>query len=209
DQHRDAGEPALIVGIVREVASTCRIDDRRVYVAGLSAGAAMAVVLGTAYPDVFAAVGAHSGLPYAAAHDMPSAFAAMHGGAPVAGVAANPRASRTALRTPTIVFHGDADHTVQARNGAAIVDAAAHGRAEETQLRMSAQENGHAAGRGYVRTVYTDAAEHPIVEHWVVRGAGHAWSGGSQKGSFTDPAGPDASAEMVRFFYRQQRRSLS
>ena len=197
DQGRDRGEPSLIAGITREVASNYRVDERRIFVAGLSAGAAMAVILGATYPELYAAVGAHSGLPYGAAHDMPSAFGAMKGGATLAGVL------KAGNSLPTIVFHGDRDHTVNARNGAAIVEQATAGRPDEPHLRASVHDGAAADGRTYRHTVYADAANRPIVEHWVLHGAGHAWSGGSPNGSFTDVGGPDASAEMIRFFYSQ------
>ena len=208
DQGRDSGEPAIIAGITREVASQYRIDERRIFVAGLSAGAAMAVILGTTYPELYAAVGVHSGLPYAAAHDVPSAFSAMKGGAGVG--APMPFASLRAPQpqivytVPTIVFHGDGDQTVAASNGAAIVRAAV-AVSEQHSLRMTTQEGVTTAGRTYSRTVFADAGEDVVVEHWILHGAGHAWSGGSPSGSFTDSAGPDASAEMIRFFYAQKR----
>jgi len=150
----------------------------------------MAVVLGATYPDVFAAVGAHSGLPYGVAHDVPSAFGAMKGGG----------AERVdgALTIPTIVFHGSRDATVHARNGAAIVEQATLAR--EHELRVHLHTGQSADGSPYRRTVYTDAAGNAVVEHWVVSGAGHAWLGGDARGSFTDAKGPDASAEMIRFF---------
>jgi poly(hydroxyalkanoate) depolymerase family esterase len=196
DQGRDRGEPAILAGIAREIGAHYRIDERRIFVAGLSAGASMAVILGVTYPDVFAAVGAHSGLPYGAANDMPSAFAAMKGGnANRAGTSnsAGPCA-------PVIVFHGDRDTTVDARNGAAIVAHATNGRFGDDEPRVSTETDTVPGGRAYTRTIYADERDGAVVEHWVLHGAGHAWSGGSASGSFTDPSGPDASAEMVRFF---------
>lgn len=209
DQARDSGEPALIAGIAREVVSRHGADPRRVFVAGLSAGAAMAVVLGETYPEVFAGVGAHSGLPYASAHDIPSAMAAMKGGRsglpglrglPVASATPGKRAGQA---VPIIVFHGDRDHTVQPTNGAEIVQ-----QALDVHLREAGDLNLHAftesgvspGGRRYSRTVHTDADGHACIEAWTVHGAGHAWSGGHSSGSYTDGAGPDASAEMLRFF---------
>ena len=193
DQQRDQGEPSLIVGIVRDIAAHHRVDARRVYVAGLSAGAAMAVILGAAYPDVFAAVGAHSGLPYAAAHDMPSAFGAMNGQRTGARRPAPPA-------VPTIVFHGDQDHTVAASNGVAIVDHAVRTAPRAGAVQSSTQSGTTADGSRFQRSVHSDAAGTPLVEHWVLHGAGHAWSGGSAAGSYTSTRGPDASAEMLRFF---------
>ena len=197
DQGRDQGEPAILAGIAREIAANYRVDERRIFVAGLSAGASMAVILGVTYPEVFAAVGAHSGLPYGAASDMPSAFAAMKGGkANGAGTS-----STAGPGAPVIVFHGDRDTTVDARNGAAIVAQAMNARVGAGSPPASTDTGAGPGGRAYSRTVYADGTgDGAVVEHWVLHGAGHAWSGGSPSGSFTDPAGPDASAEMVRFF---------
>jgi poly(hydroxyalkanoate) depolymerase family esterase len=212
DQDRDRGEPSLIAGITREVVASHRVDARRVFVAGLSSGAAMAVILGATYPDIYAAVGAHSGLPYGAAHDMPSAFAAMKRSTGLAGMlkrtgsgAARAAAAAGARGVPTIVFHGDRDQTVDAENGAEIVDQAVRGHADEARLQARTRQGAAAGGRHYSHTVYADAAAQPVVEQWVLHGAGHAWSGGSPQGSFTDRGGPDASAEMIRFFYSQPR----
>lgn len=210
DQDRDRGEPSLIAGITREVAANYRVDQGRIFVAGLSAGAAMAVILGATYPELYAAVGAHSGLPHGAAHDMPSAFGAMKGRGSAAG-RFNHRATARSPRCdvgqgmPTIVFHGDRDHTVHARNGAAIVEQATAGHMDEPRLRASVHEGVATGGRTHRHTVYADAASRPVVEQWELHGAGHAWSGGSSSGSYTDVAGPDASAEMIRFFYSQPR----
>lgn len=190
DQGRDRGEPSILAGIAREIAAGYRVDPRRIFVAGMSAGGAMAVVLGATYPDLFAAVGAHSALPYGVAHDVHSAFGAMKGG--------GAERIETALTIPTIVFHGSRDATVHARNGAAIVEQATLAREKELVMR---QQSGQSPdGSSYRRTIYTDAAGNAVVEHWVVSGAGHAWSGGDARGSFTDAKGPDASAEMIRFF---------
>ena len=193
DQRRDGGEPAILAGIVADVGGAYRVDPARVYVAGLSAGAAMAVILGQTHPDVFAAVGAHSGLPVGAAHDVGSAFVAMYSGRSKSARAAVPGAAGPR----TIVFHGDEDSTVVARNGEAIV---AHAVAGDVPLTSTPPERASAQGRDYTRTVYADADGQPRVEQWLLHGGAHAWSGGSKAGSYTDPTGPDASAEMVRFF---------
>ncbi len=209
DQLRGAGEPSLIAGIVREVAQAHGADLRRIFVAGLSAGAAMAVVLGETYPDLFAAVGAHSGLPYGSAHDIPSAMAAMKGGRSglpglqaVPGDASAPR-RKAVQAVPVIVFHGDRDHTVQAANGGQIVQQAqdTHGaQGAGSALRASTQTGVAPGGGRFSRTVHVDAAGQGWIEHWTLHGAGHAWSGGHASGSYTDGTGPDASAEMLRFF---------
>ena len=209
DQLRDSGEPSLIAGIVRDVAARHGVDTRRIFVAGLSAGAAMAVILGETYPELFAGVGAHSGLPYRSAHDIPSAMAAMKGGrSGIAGLKAAPVSEAATRRpigqaVPTIVFHGDQDHTVQQANGIEIVQQAKHahaGHEPDRSLRDSTERGTSPGGRSFSRTVHVDPAGRPCVESWTVHGAGHAWAGGSVSGSYTDPNGPDASAEMVRFF---------
>ncbi|HSI56197.1 MAG TPA: PHB depolymerase family esterase [Ideonella sp.] len=206
DQLRDRGEPSLIAGIVREVAASHAVDAQRIFVAGLSAGAAMAVILGETYPELFAAVGVHSGLPYRVAHDVPSAFAAMKGSAgtgPLQGAAARP-APGLRQAVPTIVFHGDQDSTVDRRNGVAVLAQAQAAHAQQAPLRVSEQRGRVPGGRAYQRTVYSDAGGRPLLEDWLLHGAGHAWSGGSASGSYTDGAGPDASADMLRFFLAQR-----
>jgi poly(hydroxyalkanoate) depolymerase family esterase len=184
-QRRGRGEPALLAGMTREVMARYAIDPQRVYVAGLSAGGAMAAILGDAYPELFAAVGVHSGLPTGSATDVKSAFAAMKGGAAVAATGGSP---------PTIVFHGDRDTTVHPVNGERVLAASAGAAGADTERARSAN------GRSYTRRVYRDGAGRVVAEHWAVHGAGHAWSGGSARGSYTDAKGPDASAEMLRFF---------
>jgi poly(hydroxyalkanoate) depolymerase family esterase len=209
DQQRGAGEPSLIAGIVAKVARHHDADPHRIFVAGLSAGAAMAVVLGETYPELFAGVGAHSGLPYGSAHDIPSALAAMKGGRsarsgpksiPGVGAAASRRLEHA---VPVIVFHGDRDHTVQQCNGAHIAQHASDAydaQAGNRALQISTQSGVALGGQKFSRTVYTDADRQARIESWTLHGAGHAWSGGHASGSFTDGNGPDASAEMVRFF---------
>lgn len=185
-QARDRGEPALIAGMVRQVMAGQAIDPQRVYVAGLSAGGAMAAILGETYPDVFAAVGVHSGLAAGAAQDLPSAMAAMKNGQ------ATQRANGSGK--PTIVFHGDADPTVNIRNArnvlSASVGAASSAGGESSRVSGS---------RSATREIFKGPDGRVLAELWVVHGAQHAWSGGGQ-GSYTDPSGPDASAEMLRFF---------
>jgi poly(hydroxyalkanoate) depolymerase family esterase len=185
-QGRGRGEPALLAAMVAEVVAEHAIDASRVYVAGLSAGGAMAAILGDAYPDVFAAVGVHSGLPTGSATDVNSAFAAMQGGGSVAG--------SPTPRPPTIVFHGDQDSTVHPVNGERV--ATAHGPQDEPQTERVQGDN----GRAYTQHTWRDTQGRVVAEHWVVHGSGHAWSGGSPSGSYTDPKGPSATDEMLRFF---------
>jgi poly(hydroxyalkanoate) depolymerase family esterase len=188
DQLRDKGEPALIAGITRQIMGDFTVDSTRVYVAGLSAGGSAAAIMGSAYPDLYAAICVHSGLPCGAAKDMPSAFAAMRQGGP-------PREGRR-HPLPTIVFHGDRDHTVSPVNGDQVIAQSKAG----AELHLTTSHGRSSGGISYTRTVQADASGRPILEQWVLHGAGHAWSGGSPAGSYTDPEGPDASREMLRFF---------
>lgn len=197
DQGRATGEPALLAGLTQQLIRQYAVDPQRVFVAGLSAGAAMAVILGATYPDLYAAVGAHSGLPYRAARDMGSAFAAM-GGNPAPPDAGTGIDTQAAAVVPLIVFHGDADSTVAPANGQALVKQAVAAAGKSLPQTQAERVGGN--GRSATRSVYTTALGKPLVEYWQIHGAGHAWSGGSTAGSYTDPQGPDASAEMLRFF---------
>jgi poly(hydroxyalkanoate) depolymerase family esterase len=189
DQQRDRGEPSLIAGITRQIMRDFSVEPGRVYVAGLSAGGAAAAIMGSAYPELYAAVGVHSGLACGAARDMPSAFTAMRqGGAPHHGGAKQP--------VPTIVFHGDRDTTVNPVNGDQVIAQSKAG----SDLRSTVSRGQAPGGISYTRMVDCDDSGHPMLEHWVLHGAGHAWSGGSPAGSYTEPQGPDASREMIRFF---------
>jgi poly(hydroxyalkanoate) depolymerase family esterase len=199
DQQRDDGEPSLIAGITREVIARYNADPRRVYVAGLSAGGAMAAIMGHTYPDLYAAIGIHSGLAYAAARDIPSALAAMRG----RSLRSDPRCGESTFQAvPTIVFHGDLDTTVHSRNGAQVIAQATPTGDDLVTPAFAPQsvERGEASGRRYTRTTQADASGKTALEHWLVHGAGHAWSGGSVNGSYTDPRGPDATRAMLRFF---------
>lgn len=192
DQVRGAGEPALIAGIVRTILRDHPVDPARVYIAGLSAGASASNVIAAAYPDLFAAAGVHSGVPAGAAHNAASAFIAMQQGAP---------GDRPAVAVPTIVFHGDADTVVNPRNGRYVE---ARTLAAHPRLRRIEKRGRTPGGRSYTVTVHRGANGKSCCEHWVIEAAGHAWSGGHPAGSYTDPAGPDASRQMVRFFLRHR-----
>lgn len=192
DQRRDQGEPAILAGLARKVAAEHCVPLGKTFVAGLSAGAAMAVILGETYPDVFAAVGAHSGLPGGAAKDVPSAFMAM------AGNGGDPKPLAGTTPVPTIILHGTADTTVCPVNGEQI---ARRVLALGPRQTLQSENRGQAGGRVYRRTVTKDSAGAPLVEHWEIEGLGHAWSGGFARGSYTDAQGPDPSAAMVRFFF--------
>jgi poly(hydroxyalkanoate) depolymerase family esterase len=195
DQQRGRGEPALIAGITREVMRNYAVDSRRVYIAGLSAGGATAAIMGEAYPDLYAAIGVHSGLACGAASDMPSAFAAMQGG----GMNRATRAERSEAQrrvVPAIVFHGDRDTTVNPRNADAVVTQSARA----ATLEIRAEDGQVPGGYSFSRMLHAAPDGRTVIEQWVVHGAGHAWFGGSPAGSYTDPHGPDATREMLRFF---------
>ncbi len=195
-QKRGAGEPSIIAGITREIAAAYNIDAGRVFVAGLSAGGAMAAVMAATYPELYAAIGVHSGLPYRSASNVASAFAAMRGNAvPRGRRSRKPRAAADdSPRMRTIVFHGDADNIVHSSNAAGIVGASKRGESIE---RAESRSSG---GQAYTRTLIRAESGIVVVEDWLLHGSGHAWSGGSADGSYTDPNGPDASREMLRFF---------
>ncbi len=212
DQQREQGEPALIAGITRQVCADYAIDAQRVFVAGLSAGGAMAVIMAITYPELYAAVGCHSGLPYGAAHDVSSALAAMGRAVkPLLRAGTAPTIAVPGARVlPLIVFHGDQDTTVHPRNTDELIDQWLMLHAGKLPLAASAQsptpiiqraQGG--AGHAYTRTIYPDGDGQTLIERWLIHGANHAWSGGSPDGSFTSPREPDAARQMLRFFLAQ------
>jgi poly(hydroxyalkanoate) depolymerase family esterase len=189
DQRRDHGEPSMIAGITRLIIGEYAIDRNRVYVAGMSAGGAAAAIMGDAYPDLYAAIGIHSGLPCGSATDLQSALAAMkHGGTgSVQGFA---------RLVPAIVFHGSEDRTVHPDNADAVIGQLVAANPMVTSVQEGRVPGGHA----YRRVLHANPAGKTMLEQWVIHNGGHDWSGGSKEGSYTDPLGPDASREMVRFF---------
>ena len=205
DQARGSGETALLAGLVADVAGAYTVDPKRVFAAGISSGAAMAVILGATYPDVFAAIGVHSGLEYEAATDVSSALQAEQSGGPAPktqGDAAFGAMGARARAVPVIVFQGDADPTVNVVNGQQTID-----QWNETDTRASATigppvaTQGSAGGKSFAHTTYSDGkTTRSMLELYVVAGLAHAWSGGSTSGTFTDPNGPDATSLVWQFF---------
>jgi poly(hydroxyalkanoate) depolymerase family esterase len=205
DQARGKGEAALLTGMVEAVVREHQLDRRSVYVAGLSAGGAMAAILAHAYPDVYAAAGVHSGLAPGAAGNVMAAMSVMRSGQSSA-VAMPPRGSEGPV-VPVIAFQGDADSTVNPRNGEQLLDAllrqaVAEKALSDAQTQAPEVSAGQSpGGQRFTRSEYRDAKGRVIAEYWELHGAGHAWAGGSPDGSYTDPQGPDASAAMLRFFF--------
>ena len=194
DQERGTGEPSIIAGITRQVMRDYAVDAARVHVAGLSAGGAAAAIMGQTYPDLYASIGVHSGLACGAARDLPSALDAMKRGSGSSRLRRPAGASRRTM--PAIVFHGDRDDVVSPRNAEDVV-------AQLTQNTglVARSETAHDADSyPYRRTSFADGSGRCVVEQWTLLGAGHAWSGGSRAGTFTDRRGPDATGEMMRFF---------
>jgi poly(hydroxyalkanoate) depolymerase family esterase len=202
---RGHGEPALIAGVTQKVVAEYTVDETRVCVAGLSSGGAMAVILGRTYPDLFTAVGCHSGLAHGSATDLYGAMLAMRNGADLDALTK----TVPGKSVPIIVFHGDMDSTVHVKNSASVVQQSIDGYAaqvtherEKFEMALS-EETGETTGRGFTRNIHRGKAGEIVAEQWTVHGTGHAWSGGSRRGSYTDTNGPDASEEMMRFFMRR------
>lgn len=201
-QLAEGGEPMLLVGLTRQIAHEHGVDERRIYVAGMSAGGAMAVILAQAYPGVYAAVGVHSGIPTGAAHDLLSALRTMNSG-PSDAWTGEPGHSQA---VPTIVFHGDRDRTVHPLNADAVMAQALRrigGYPRAADVRSSGPTP-MAGGREVTLTTHRRRQGPSHAELWIVHGSGHAWTGGSAEGSYTDESGPDASREMLRFFLTQR-----
>jgi poly(hydroxyalkanoate) depolymerase family esterase len=208
-QTRERGEVAVIGTMTHAVIQSRGIDPQRVYIAGLSAGGAMAALVAAAYPETFAAVGVHSGLPPGAASNLPEGLAVMRAGRG-GNASVGPKgvvASAAELPVPAIVFHGDRDHTVHPRNGEQVIEAVLKAHVESASGSGPHIEQGESTrGRRYTRSTHRSGTGQLIAEHWVLHGAGHAWSGGQTAGTYTDAQGPNASREMLRFFLEQARR---
>lgn len=199
-QGRGGGEPAWIAGLARAVAEEHGADPARVYLVGISAGGAMAVATAAAYPELFAAVGVHSGVPHGAAADVQGALRLMRHGPPDAAAVAPRVAAAMAGRlrlVPAVLFHGAADAVVHPANQDALAGQwLALARAAGNPLAPDPPAPGRAEP---MPSRFRDGAARVLLEVWRVEGVGHAWSGGSPRGSYTHPGGPDASREMLRF----------
>jgi poly(hydroxyalkanoate) depolymerase family esterase len=208
DQERERGEPSMIADMTRRIMDAYSIDKSMVYVAGLSAGGAMAVIMANTYPDIFAAAAIHSGMPYNAARSLFSALSAMKHGPRSRwhdGLGLHQQTEETAPAVPMIVFHGDADRVVHPMNGEHVIkQAVAAGTESDPVAVTTVVEQADPEMRSYTRTIFHDEGGRNMAEQWVIHGSGHAWSGGSSDGSFTDPNGPDATGEMMRFFYQHR-----
>lgn len=196
-QQRESGEPAAILALVDEVALRYPIDRERIYVAGLSAGGAMAAILAERAPDVFAAAGIMAGVALHASHDVPSALAAMHGRngfGPSVRAAAQPTLPPSAYeRLRVSIWTGRDDRTVVPGNGARL--------AAQFRTLLALADDGRTEHRADADvTRWMDATGRARIESWSLFAMGHAWSGGSFRGSHTDPRGPRASDEMMAFF---------
>ncbi|TXH68240.1 MAG: PHB depolymerase family esterase [Thiothrix sp.] len=197
NQQANRGEPALIAGLTQAIIQSYHVDPKRVYIAGLSAGGAMASIMGATYPDLYAAVGVHSGLAAGSATNVIAALAAMRQGSrSVQALGQNPGF------VPTIVFHGDQDQIVNLKNAEQVFAQAkqrleasndAYFNTEQTTLNPP-------SSRAYTRMQMKDEDGQTQIDYWLVHGAGHAWSGGDIQGSYVDPTGPNASEAMLRFF---------
>ncbi|WP_037472021.1 extracellular catalytic domain type 1 short-chain-length polyhydroxyalkanoate depolymerase [Simplicispira psychrophila] len=219
NQRRGQGELGLMVAMLHDVMARHPVDAQRVYAAGISAGGAMAALLAREYPELFAAIGVHSGLQAGAADNMMAALSAMNNGAKL-GPQAQPTAHPSGAEQPAlIVFHGDADTTVHVKNGQQLVEAALQAAlGEQGTVQHETLHGQSSAGQGFTRTMYRAAppadapADSPqgadvLAEHWVLHSAGHAWSGGNARVSQTDARGVSATQEMLRFFLEHARTS--
>lgn len=220
NQRRDGREPRRITALID--AMDVPVDRQRVYALGLSAGGAMAVILGTVYPDVFAAVGVHSGVGFAAAANTACALKIL-GDAPPRVEARGRLAYLHQPRhriVPTMILHGRADDTVDPRHAEGLVrelarrndfiddgdggnhsfDAAPDATLADPGPCRGDSESSPCYAHELKR--YTDRDGRAVLQQVMVDRLGHAWSGGREGHRYADPAGPDAGAMFWRFFDR-------
>ena len=200
DQGRGGGEPAVIAALTLHAIAACRANPARVYIAGISAGGAAAAIIAAAYPELYVAVGVHSGLARGNITTIGGALSAMRNGT-------GPRTvGKTTRPQPMIIFHGDQDGVVHPSNAMGFLNHLQRsGPGPLVRRSYCGQSTG---GRDFTRALYRTSSGEVLLEDWTVHGSGHAWSGGTPAGSHTDPAGPDASREMVRFFLARKRAAV-
>lgn len=197
DQKRGQGEAAMVAGLTRQTIKAGKANPARVYIAGISAGGSAAAVIAAAYPDLFAAIGVHSGLAAGKVHSLGGALSAMKNGIE------NGPTGRTTRAIPTIVFHGDKDTVVHPSNAGGFL---IHLQRSSPLSIVSTTETGCSdGGRAFTRTIHRHGRGEALLEDWTVHGSAHAWSGGRPAGSHTDPAGPEASRAMIHFFLAHKR----
>jgi poly(hydroxyalkanoate) depolymerase family esterase len=199
DMQRGAGEPAIIAGITDWVQQHYTVDAQRTYIAGFSAGAAMAAVMGATYPDRYAAIGVGSGIQYGGSNLDPVQ----------AGQNAYKAMGSFARPMPTIIFHGGQDKIVPVANADKLVkqwqttadladDGAVNGTIPAAPVKTLSQQS--AGGQAYTVNRYDDGHGVEFVQYWLVPDMDHAWSGGCACTAYSDPAGPDETAAMYEFF---------
>lgn len=213
-QMRESGEPSLLAAITTQVSASHKADSNRTYVAGISAGGAMAIVMGVTYPDLFAAIGVSAGLEFKAAVTVEGGLTAMKQGGPdpaaqgLLAFRAMGDKAHARRRMPVIIFQGDADPFVNPANAEQVIQQWATTNAylsnkkpaSDVTTQPVAMEGSVTGGHAFTRFVYKDRTGRNLMEKWIVKGMGHAWSGSPAAGPFADPKGPNASAELWRFF---------
>jgi poly(hydroxyalkanoate) depolymerase family esterase len=215
-QSRDAGEPSLIAAVIQDIRTSYNIDEKRMYVVGISAGGAMAVVMGTAYPELFAGLGVIAGTEYKAALNVQDGLTAMKQGGPdpnqqglLAFQAIQKSPVGTKTRLPLIVFQGTKDPYLSPVNTDQLItqwaqthDYLDDGKDNDSVSIRSAKEKKVDVPGGYslTKSSYSDSQGHLLLEKWIVEGLGHAWPGSSVANPFADAKGPNATEEMWRFF---------
>lgn len=199
NQARGSGEPAVIAALTRHALALGRANPSRVYIAGLSAGGAAAAIIGAAYPDIFVAIGVHSGIAQGNIRSMGAAMSAMR------GEARSRSTGKVRRPLPMIVFHGDQDRVVHPSNASVFL----HNMERSLPGPLVSQSVSGRSGKGrdFTRKIYRSKFGNIVLEDWTVHGSGHGWSGGRVTGSYTDPAGPEASREMLRFFLSRRRQA--
>ena len=206
-----AGEAAILADMIRALVDEYQVDSKRIYIAGLSAGAAMAANLAICHADLFAACALHSGLAFGAATSSHSAVQAMQEGARIdahdTGKRAYIQARGKTDMMPAMVIQGDEDEVVKPVNAMQIVDQfavmnellAGDGQAQVGELQQKSRTDRFNSGHRYEVTDIRRGG-HTMIRKVMVSGLGHAWSGGPDSYPFSDARGPNASELICDFF---------